>query len=64
MGTDDATGSLGDRLQAQDVIVRYAACIDDRDFERYRGCFWPEIESASSRFTTVGAVARSCSGRS
>ena len=44
MGTNEEFGGLGDRLHAQDVIVRYAACIDDRDLTRYRGCFWPEIE--------------------
>lgn len=36
--------ALADRLAVQDVIARYAACLDDRAFARYRDCFWPEIE--------------------
>lgn len=42
MGSDAA--DLGDRLAVQDVLVRYAACIDDRDFEAYRSCFAPDVE--------------------
>ena len=26
------------------MIVRYAACIDDRDFDTYRTCFEPDVE--------------------
>ncbi len=33
-----------DRFAAQHVIIRYAACIDDRDFERYRECFTTDVE--------------------
>ena len=38
------TGAASHRLAAQDVIVRYAACIDDRDFKAYRGCFTEDVE--------------------
>lgn len=33
-----------DRHAVQDVIVRYAACLDDRDFESYRRCFTDDVE--------------------
>ena len=33
---------LADRLAVQDAIVRYAACIDDRDYDTFRGCFTPD----------------------
>lgn len=44
--TDLATEStaLHDRSAAEDVILRYAASIDDQDFETYRTCFVPEVE--------------------
>ena len=35
--------AAADRLAAQDVIVRYANCIDERDFETYRTCFAPDV---------------------
>ena len=33
-----------DRFSAQDVIIQYAACIDDRDFDQYRDCFTTDVE--------------------
>jgi hypothetical protein len=36
--------ALLDRFSAQDVIIQYAACIDDRDFEKYRECFASDVE--------------------
>jgi len=33
-----------EKLEAQELIVRYAACLDERDFDTYRGCFVPEVE--------------------
>ena len=33
-----------DRLAIQDVIARYAACIDRRDFRTYRDCFHEDAE--------------------
>lgn len=43
--TGPATDSaeLHDRRAAEDVIVRYAASIDDRDFDTYRTCFVPDV---------------------
>ncbi len=35
---------LADRLAAQDVIVKYANCIDDKEWEIYRSCFSPKVE--------------------
>lgn len=33
-----------DRFAAQDVIIQYAAGIDDRDFDKYRECFTTDVE--------------------
>lgn len=33
-----------DRLALQDVMVRYAAGLDERDFESYRNCFSEGVE--------------------
>jgi len=33
-----------DRQALADLLSTYAACIDDRDMERYRECFEPEVE--------------------
>ena len=41
--TNQSAIAAADRLAAQDVIVRYANCIDERDFETYRSCFTPEV---------------------
>lgn len=30
-------------MDVAEVLVRYAACIDDRDFEAYRSCFAPDV---------------------
>lgn len=38
------SGALSDRRAAEDVIVRYAASVDERDFDTYRACFVPEVE--------------------
>lgn len=43
MGPDTGASAV-DRLGAQDVIVRYAASIDERDFEALRTCFEPDVE--------------------
>ena len=32
------------RMAVQDVIIQYAACIDERDFGSYRGCFADDCE--------------------
>ncbi|MDJ0849204.1 MAG: nuclear transport factor 2 family protein [Myxococcota bacterium] len=39
-----AAEGAADRLAAQDVIVRYATCIDEQDFESYRACFSSDAE--------------------
>lgn len=36
--------SLADRQATQDVMVRYAACLDERDWVAYRDCFAPDVE--------------------
>jgi ketosteroid isomerase-like protein len=42
--TDSVANPIADRLAVSDVIVRYAACIDDRDFDAYRSCFGRDVE--------------------
>ena len=33
-----------DRRQLQDVMLSYAAAVDDRDMARYRACFSDDVE--------------------
>lgn len=33
-----------DRIALQDVMLRYAAGVDERDMDLYRSCFAPEVE--------------------
>ena len=33
-----------DRTQLQDVMLSYAAAVDDRDMSRYRACFADDVE--------------------
>ena len=33
-----------DRRQLQDVMLSYAAAVDDRDMARYRACFADDVE--------------------
>jgi 3-phenylpropionate/cinnamic acid dioxygenase small subunit len=33
-----------DRRQLQDVMLSYAAAVDDRDMARYRACFTDDVE--------------------
>jgi 3-phenylpropionate/cinnamic acid dioxygenase small subunit len=40
---NDSTLTATERLAAQDVIVRYANTIDERDFETFRTCFTPDV---------------------
>ena len=35
---------LADRMQIQDILTRYAAGVDDRNFEMYRNCFAKDAE--------------------
>jgi ketosteroid isomerase-like protein len=35
---------MADRQALQDVMLRYAAGVDERDFEMYRSCFADEVE--------------------
>ena len=36
--------SAEDRIALQDVLLRYAAGVDDRDMEMYESCFHPDVE--------------------
>jgi ketosteroid isomerase-like protein len=33
-----------DRIALQDVLLKYAAAVDERDFELYRSCFADDVE--------------------
>ena len=33
-----------DRIALQDLMLNYAAAIDERDYERYKACFAEEVE--------------------
>jgi ketosteroid isomerase-like protein len=33
-----------DRILVQDVLLNYAAAVDERDIERYRACFTGDVE--------------------
>ena len=33
-----------DRIALQDVMLHYAAAVDERDIERYRACFTDDVE--------------------
>lgn len=35
---------MSDRQAVQDVMLRYAAGVDDRDFDLYRSCFADDVE--------------------
>jgi ketosteroid isomerase-like protein len=35
---------LADRIALQDVLLKYAAGVDERDFELYRTCFTDDVE--------------------
>lgn len=41
---ESAAQALADHLATQDVMVRYAACLDERDWVAYRECFAPDVE--------------------
>ena len=36
--------SVADRIACQDVMLRYAAGVDNRDFDMYRSCFADDVE--------------------
>ena len=33
-----------DRIELQDLLLNYAAAVDERDIERYRACFTDDVE--------------------
>ena len=42
-----------DRRQLQDVMLSYAAAVDDRDMSRYRACFADDVEIVGFGDATV-----------
>jgi ketosteroid isomerase-like protein len=36
--------SVADRIACQDVMLKYAAGVDNRDFDLYRSCFADDVE--------------------
>jgi 3-phenylpropionate/cinnamic acid dioxygenase small subunit len=49
-------GTLQDRLEAGDVIVRYASGIDDGDFDAYRALFAEDVELSGFGPETIRGV--------
>lgn len=39
-----ALKNISDRIALQDVMLQYAAAVDERDLERYRACFSDDVE--------------------
>ena len=47
---------VDDRRQLQDVMLSYAAAVDDRDMARYRACFVDNVEIVGfDEATVIGA---------
>lgn len=44
---------LNDRLALQDVMLRYAAAVDDRDYEAYRALFTDDVEVVGMGSETI-----------
>ena len=54
-----------DRRQLQDVMLSYAAAVDDRDMARYRACFMDDVEIVGfGEATITGADAWTTSVKS
>lgn len=47
---------LADRVALQDVMLNYAAGVDERDFERYRNCFAEDVEVLDFGSETIRGV--------
>lgn len=39
-----SNSEVADRIALQDVMLNYAAGVDERDFDRYRACFADDVE--------------------
>ena len=47
---------VADRIALQDVMLRYAAGIDERDFDMYRSCFADDVEVLGFREEAVSGA--------
>jgi hypothetical protein len=45
--------TVATRMAVQDVIIQYAACIDELDFDSYRGCFADDCEFVGFAAETI-----------
>ena len=45
-----------DRRQLQDVMLSYAAAVDDRDMARYRACFADDVEIVGFGEATISGA--------
>ena len=45
--------NTADRIALQDVLLKYAAGVDDRDFDLYRRCFTDDVEVVGMGKETV-----------
>ena len=47
-----------DRIELQDVMLSYAAAVDERDRERYGACFTDDVEVIETREPQTSAWLR------
>jgi 3-phenylpropionate/cinnamic acid dioxygenase small subunit len=50
--------AVATRMAVQDVILQYAACIDELDFDSYRGCFSQDCEFVGFGSETIRGAER------
>lgn len=48
--------NVADRIALQDVMLNYAAGVDERDFDRYRACFADDVEVLDFGAETIHGV--------
>ncbi len=51
-----SAGEVADRIALQDVMLRYAAGVDERDFDLYRSCFADDVEVLGFSTATYNGV--------
>lgn len=53
---EDAMTDIADRQALQDVMLRYAAGVDERDFDLYRSCFADDVEIVGFAGETISGA--------
>ena len=47
---------LADRIALQDVMLKYAAGVDERDFDLYASCFMDNVEILAYGESTINGI--------